>query len=65
MELQETLPVPEPVIVAGLIAEHVSPVGSESERLTVPLNPFMETIVSAEATVERAFTIDGAVAVRV
>lgn len=47
----------------GLIVEHVSPEGMESDRLTAALNPFRETIVTVAETVTWAFTTDGMLAV--
>lgn len=47
----------------GLMVEHVSPVGMESDRLTVAMNPFRDPIVRVAETVPWAFTIDGTLAV--
>lgn len=47
----------------GLIVEHVSPDGMESDRLTVALNPFRDTIVRVAEALAWAFTIDGVLAV--
>lgn len=63
MALQDTPAVPEPVSVFGLIVEHVSPEGMESERFTVALNPFSDPMVRVAETVAWVFTIDGVVAV--
>src|SRR5207247_931829 len=45
LELQETVAVPEPVMLDGLIGLQFSPEGTESVRLTVPVNPFRAMMV--------------------
>ena len=45
LALQDSVAVPEPDSVAGVIVPHVSPDGGESVRETVPVNPFTEVIV--------------------
>lgn len=45
MALQETVAVPEPVRLAGVIAPQVSPDGTVSVRLTVPAKWFNAAIV--------------------
>ena len=43
--MQETVAVPEPVMLDGLIGLQFSPEGTESVRLTVPVNPFRAMMV--------------------
>jgi hypothetical protein len=42
---QETVAVPEPVTLVGVIAPQVRPAGGVSVRLTTPANPFRAVIV--------------------
>jgi hypothetical protein len=44
-DLQETVAVPEALMLVGEIATHVSPLGTVSVRLTVPVNPLAGEIV--------------------
>jgi len=46
--LQETVAVPEPVTVAGVIAAHVRPAGTVSGRVTTPAKPLTAVIVIVE-----------------
>ena len=46
--LQEAVAVPDPVMLAGLIAPQVRPVGGLSVRLTVPVNPFTAVTVTVD-----------------
>jgi hypothetical protein len=47
-ELQETVAVPEPVTLVGVIAPQVRLAGTVSVRLTVPANPLSAVIVMVE-----------------
>jgi hypothetical protein len=47
-ELQETVAVPEPVTLVGVIAPQVRLAGTVSVRLTVPANPLTAVIVMVE-----------------
>ena len=59
VELQETVAVPEPVTVPGVIALHVKPAGIVSVRVTTPANPFTEVIVMVELADWPALTAAG------
>jgi hypothetical protein len=60
--LQETVALPEPVIVAGVIAPQVKPAGTESVRTTTPVKPFTaETVIVEDAEIP-ALTAAGDVA---
>ena len=48
VELQETVAVPEPVTLVGVIAPQVRLAGTVSVRLTVPANPLSAVIVMVE-----------------
>jgi hypothetical protein len=48
VELHDTVAVPEPVTLVGVIAPHVRPDGPVSVRLTVPVNPFSAVTVIVE-----------------
>ncbi len=48
LALQDTVAVPEPVRLAGVIAPQVSPDGMVSDRLTVPLKRFNAAMVIVE-----------------
>lgn len=48
VELHETVAVPEPVTVEGLIVLQLSPAGTESVRLTVPVKPFRALTVTVD-----------------
>ncbi len=48
MELHETVAVPEPVTVRGLIAPQVKLAGTVSVRLTVPVKPLTAVTVIVE-----------------
>ena len=48
LALQDTVAVPEPVTLAGVIAIQVSPAGIVSDRLTVPLKWFNAAMVIVE-----------------
>ena len=47
-ELQETVAVPEPVTLVGVIAPQVRLAGTVSVRLTAPANPLSAVIVMVE-----------------
>jgi hypothetical protein len=64
-ELQETVAVPELVTLVGDIAPHVSPVGTVSVRLTVPVNPLMAATVIVDVEEAPVVTAAGDVAVMV
>lgn len=61
-ELQETVALPEPVTLEGVIAPHVRPVGAVSVSVTVPLNPFEAVTVIVEEAEAPALTAAGEVA---
>ena len=48
MDWQETVAVPEPVMLVGLIAPQVRPDGTVSVRLTMPAKPFSAVTVMVE-----------------
>ncbi len=48
VELQDTVAVPEPVTLVGVIAPQVSPAAGVSVRLTTPAKPFNAVIVIVE-----------------
>jgi hypothetical protein len=50
--LHDTDAVPEPETVLGVIAPQVSPLGAESVRVTVPVNPFNSVMVIVEVAEE-------------
>ena len=58
-ELQETVAVPEPVTVPGVIAPHVKPAGTVSVRVTTPANPLTAVTVIVETADEPALTAAG------
>jgi len=60
---QDTVAVPEPVTLLGVIAPHVSPDGTVSVRVTTPVNPFNALIVIVEVADEPVLTEAGDVAV--
>jgi hypothetical protein len=62
LEVQPRVAVPELVRLAGVMAPHVSPVGTVSVRVTVPVNPFTAVMVIVEVAVAATFA-DGDVAV--
>jgi hypothetical protein len=59
VEVQDSVAVPEPVMVAGAIAAQVSPAGTVSLRVTVPVNPFTPVTVIVETAEEPALTAAG------
>jgi hypothetical protein len=62
VELQETVAVPEPVTLVGLIAPQVRFAGTVSVRLTVPANPLTAVTVIVEVADTPALTAAGDVA---
>jgi len=62
VELQDTVAVPEPTTLLGVIAPHVRPAGAESVRLTVPAKPFKAVTVIVDIAEEPALTAAGLVA---
>lgn len=62
MELQDTVAVPEPVTLDGVIAPQVKPVGTVSVRETTPLKPFSAVIVIVEVAEVPTVTAAGVVA---
>ncbi len=59
VELQDTVAVPEPVTLNGLIAPQVRFAGTVSVRLTTPANPFNAVTVIVEVAETPAFTAAG------
>jgi hypothetical protein len=62
VEEHDTVAVPEPVTVFGVIAPHVNPVGTVSVKLTIPANPFTAVIVIVEVADAPLLTAAGDVA---
>ena len=62
VELQETVAVPEPVTVPGVIAPHVNPAGTVSVRVTTPAKPLTAAIVIVETADRPALTAAGELA---
>ena len=56
---QETVAVPEPVTLVGVIAPQVRPVGGVSVRLTTPAKPFRAVTVIVEVADWPALTAAG------
>ena len=48
LALHDTVAVPDPVMLLGVIAPHVSPTGTVSVRLTTPLKWFNALMVMVE-----------------
>src|SRR5439155_278717 len=65
VELQETVAVPEPVTVPGVIAAHVRPAGTVSVRVTTPAKPLTAVIVIVETADWPALTAAGELAAMV
>jgi hypothetical protein len=65
VELHETVAVPEPVTLAGVIDPQVSPEGTVSDNETVPANPLTAVTVIVEVADTPTVTAAGEVAVRV
>ena len=62
VELQDTVAVPEPVTLVGLIAPQVRLAGTVSVRLTTPANPLTALTVIVEVAETPALTAAGEVA---
>lgn len=62
VEEHDTVAVPEPETVLGVIAPHVSPAGTVSVRLTVPENPFTAEIVIVDVAEAPVLTAAGELA---
>jgi hypothetical protein len=62
VELQETVAVPEPVTLVGVIAPQVRLAGTVSVRLTVPANPLIAATVMVDVAETPALTAAGDVA---
>jgi hypothetical protein len=58
----DTVAVPEPVTLEGVIAPQVRPEGTVSVSVTTPVNPFTAEIVIVEEADEPALTAAGDVA---
>jgi hypothetical protein len=65
VELQDTVAVPEPTRLLGVILPHVRPAGAVSVKLTVPAKPFKAVIVIVDTADEPTLTATGLVAVMV
>ena len=61
--MHDTVAVPEPVRLLGVIAPQLNPAGTLSVRATVPVNPLVGVSVIVEVVVDPAFTDVGEVAV--
>jgi len=61
VELHETVAVPEPVTVPGVIAPQVKPAGTVSVRVTTPTKPLTAVIVIVETADWPALTAAGEV----
>jgi len=64
-EEQDTVAVPEPVIVPGVIAPHVNPAGTVSVNVTTPAKPFSAVMVMVDVAEDPAGTDAGEVAAMV
>ena len=62
-ELHDTVAVPDPVRLLGVIAPQLRPAGTLSVRATVPVNPLVGVRVIVELVVDPAFMDVGEVAV--
>lgn len=54
--MQETVAVPEPATLVGVMVPHARPAGAKSLKLIVPANPFNEANVIVEVAEEPALT---------
>ena len=59
VELQETVAVPEPVTLVGVIAPQVRLAGTVSVRLTTPAKPLIAVTVMVEVAETPALTAAG------
>jgi len=62
VELHDTVAVPEPVTLRGVIAPQVKLAGTVSVRLTVPVNPLTADTVMVDVAEVPAWTAAGEVA---
>jgi hypothetical protein len=62
VELQDTVAVPEPTMLLGVIMPQVRPAGTVSVKLTVPVKPFRAVTVIVDIADEPALTAAGLVA---
>jgi hypothetical protein len=62
LALQDAVAVPEPDRVVGLIVPHVSPEGTLSVNVTVPVKPFSAVIVIVDVVDWPGLTVAGEVA---
>ena len=51
LALQDTVAIPDPVMLLGDIAPQVSPAGAVSVNVTMPVNPLTEVTVIVELVV--------------
>ena len=56
MAAQDTVAVPDPVRLLGVMAPHVTPAGTVSVRLTTPAKRLIAPIVMVDAAAEPALT---------
>ena len=63
VELQETVEVPEPVTLPGVIAPQVKPAGTASVSVTTPAKPLTPETVIVEVALTPVLTAAGEVAV--
>jgi hypothetical protein len=63
VDLHETVAVPEPVTVPGVIAPQVKPAGTVSVRVTTPAKPLIAAMVIVDTADWPAFIAAGDVAV--
>ena len=57
--LHDTVAVPEPVTVPGVIAPHVNPAGTVSVSVTTPAKPLTAVMVMVETAEDPALTAAG------
>ena len=63
VELQDTVAVPDPVTVLGVIVPQVNPAGTVSVKVTVPAKPPCEVMVIVDVADIPVFTEAGELAV--
>ena len=63
VELQDTVAVPEPTTLLGVMPLHVRPEGAVSVRVTVPAKPFKAVTVMVDVADEPTLAAAGLVAV--
>ncbi len=59
VELHDTVAVPDPVTLVGVIAPQVRPVAGVSVKLTTPANPLSAVTVMVEVAEDPALTATG------